>query len=144
MTSWKAQMWSGGGVTAIYLHDPADAATREQVHTILTKLAGDPANGVDRVLDEGEVRKYGGFPGAAYLIVMKQGYTAGGATSGPLVVAQSALHGRSWVLAGVSGDALVVFVMGQGVARGRDLGDDRYAADCSYGGGHLGVSLPFG
>ncbi|MGB6193249.1 MAG: ectonucleotide pyrophosphatase/phosphodiesterase, partial [Terracidiphilus sp.] len=75
--TWKAQLWSGGGVTAVMLHDPSDTATREHVHALLTALAGDPNNGIDQVLDASQIAEHGGFPDAAYLIVMKPGYTAG-------------------------------------------------------------------
>ncbi len=44
---WKVEFYSGGGVTAIMLHDPADTGTKEKVHTLLTKLAADPNNGIE-------------------------------------------------------------------------------------------------
>src|SRR6202012_6211524 len=88
---WKVEFYSGGGVTAIMLHDPADTATKEKVHTLLTKLAADPNNGIDSILDEKQIAERGGFPGASYLIVMKPGYTAVSATSGPLGTGESVL-----------------------------------------------------
>jgi predicted AlkP superfamily pyrophosphatase or phosphodiesterase len=142
VTSWKAQIWSAGGVTAVYLHDPNDTATRERVHQLLTTLAADPANGIDQILDSNQIAEHGGFPDAAYLIVMKQGYTAGGAVSGPLVVASSLLHGSHgfWPLFPEMRSSF--FVLGTGVARGRNLGviDMRQIAPTVAE--ILGVSLP--
>lgn len=122
VTSWKAQLWSAGGVIAVMLHDPSDAATREQVHTLLTTLAVDPNNGIDKVLDPGQIVERGGFPDAAYLLVMKPGYTAGAATSGPLVVPQTVVHGAHgfWPLYPEMHSSF--FVLGDGIAHGRNLG----------------------
>jgi Type I phosphodiesterase / nucleotide pyrophosphatase len=142
VTSWKAQLWSGGGVTAVMLHEPADTTTSEKVRSILTTLAADPNNGIDQVLDARQIAAHGGFPDAAYLIVMKQGYTAGPAVSGPLVVEQSALHGSHgfWPLFPEMHSSF--FVLGQGVARGRDLGTIDMRQIAPTVAGILGVSLP--
>lgn len=142
VTSWKAQLWSAGGVTAVMLHDSADAATKEQVHQLLTKLAADPANGIDQILDAGQIAEHGGFPGAAYLIVMKPGYTMGAAISGPLVVAQSALKGSHgfWPLFPEMHSSF--FILGEGIAHGRDLGTIDMRQIAPTVAGILGVSLP--
>ncbi len=74
---WKVEFYSGGGVTAIMLHDPADMGTKEKVHTLLTKLAADPNNGIESILDEKQIAERGGFPGASYLIVNEAGILSG-------------------------------------------------------------------
>ena len=139
---WKVEFYSGGGVTAIMLHDPADTATKEKVHTLLTKLAADPNNGIDSILDEKQIAERGGFPGATYLVVMKPGYTTGSATSGPLVTGESLLKGSHgfWPLFPEMRSSF--FVLGQGVAHHRDLGliDMRQIAPTIAGA--LGLSLP--
>jgi predicted AlkP superfamily pyrophosphatase or phosphodiesterase len=142
VTSWKAQIWSGGGVTAVILHNPSDAAIKEQVRTLLTTLASDPANGIDQILDADQIAEHGGFPGAAFLIVMKQGYTAGPALTGPVVIAQSMLHGSHGFWPFYPEMRSSFFVLGEGVARGRNLGiiDMRQIAPTVAG--ILGVSLP--
>lgn len=142
VTSWKAQLWSAGGVVAVMLHDPADAATEEQVHSILTKMAADPANGIDQVLNADQIKERGGFPGAAYLVVMKQGYAAGAATSGPLVVAATSVRGAHgfWPLFPEMHSSF--FIMGQGVAKGRDLGTIDMRQIAPTVAGILGVNLP--
>jgi Type I phosphodiesterase / nucleotide pyrophosphatase len=142
VTSWKAQLWSAGGVTAVMLHEPSDAATREQVHTLLTTLAADPNNGIDKVLDPGQIAERGGFPGAAYLLVMKPGYTAGSSTSGPLVVPQTAVHGAHgfWPLYPEMHSSF--FVLGEGVAHGRNLGTIDMRQIAPTVASILGVTMP--
>jgi len=46
----------------IVLYDPADTATRDTVHALLDKLAADPANGIEAILDHAAVAALGGFP----------------------------------------------------------------------------------
>jgi predicted AlkP superfamily pyrophosphatase or phosphodiesterase len=139
---WKVEFYSGGGVTAIMLHDPADTVTKEKVHTLLVKLSADPNNGIDSILDEKQIAARGGFPGASYLVVMKSGYTAGAATSGPLVTSGSVLKGSHgfWPLFPEMRSSF--FVLGHGVAHNRDLGviDMRQIAPTVAD--ILGVSLP--
>jgi predicted AlkP superfamily pyrophosphatase or phosphodiesterase len=142
VTSWKAQLWSAGGVTAVMLREPADTTTSEKVRSILATLAADPNNGIDQILDASQIAEHGGFPDAAFLIVMKPGYTAGPAVSGPLVVEQSTLHGSHgfWPLFPEMHSSF--FVLGQGVARGRDLGTIDMRQIAPTVAGILGVSLP--
>jgi predicted AlkP superfamily pyrophosphatase or phosphodiesterase len=142
VASWKAQLWSAGGVTAVMLHGAADTATKQQVQDILTKLAADPENGIAQVLDADHAKQHGGFSGASFLVVMKPGYTTGAALSGPLVVAQSAVRGSHgfWPLFPEMRSSF--FIMGAGVARGRNLGviDMRQVAPTVAN--ILGVRLP--
>lgn len=85
ITSWKAEPWMAGGMAAIMLHDPSDRETAEKVRAMLDKLAADPENGIAQVLDHEQIAKRGGFPDAAFLLVLKQGYYTMPGTSGPLV-----------------------------------------------------------
>ena len=142
VTSWKAQLWSGGGVTAVMLHDPADAATSQQVKDILTKLAADPENGIDQVLNADQIPQYGGFPGAAYLVVMKQGYVAGPAQSGPLLVTQPGNRGTHGFWPQFPEMRSSFFILGKGVARGRDLGTIDMRQIAPTVAAILGVAMP--
>jgi len=142
VTSWKAQLWSAGGVTAVMLHDPADTATKTQVHDLLGKLAADSENGIDQALEADQIAQYGGFPGAAFLVVMKPGYTMGPAQSGPLVVAQSALKGSHGFWPQFAEMHSSFFILGNGVAHGRDLGTIDMRQIAPTVAGILGVSLP--
>jgi predicted AlkP superfamily pyrophosphatase or phosphodiesterase len=140
--AWKVSFWSSGGMTAVVLKDKMDAATREQVKGILDKLAADQANGIDQVLDEQQIAEHGGFPNATFLVVMKPGYVAGAATSGPMVVEQTTVHGTHGFWPLMPEMRASFFAMGQGLAKGRDLGliDMRQIAPTVAG--IMGVNLP--
>lgn len=83
--SWKAMIWGAGGSEAIVLHDKNDATTKAQVSALLAQLASDPANGIERVIPEEELRARGGFPDAAFLVALRPGFVAGENISGELV-----------------------------------------------------------
>ncbi|WP_058185228.1 alkaline phosphatase family protein [Terracidiphilus gabretensis] len=140
--TWKAQFWSSGGMTAVILKDKMDTATREQVKAVLDKLAADQANGIDQVFDDKQVSEHGGFPNASFLVVMKPGYVAGAATSGRMVVEQTTVHGTHGFWPLMPEMRASFFAMGQGLAKGRDLGviDMRQIAPTVAG--IMGVNLP--
>jgi hypothetical protein len=56
------------------LKDPKDAAVAEQVRALLRKLAADPANGIDRVLEADDLHARGGFPAAQFFVGLKPGW----------------------------------------------------------------------
>jgi predicted AlkP superfamily pyrophosphatase or phosphodiesterase len=85
ITSWQAIPWPAGGMAAVMLADPGDAAVRRRVADLLAKLAGDPANGIDRVLAHDAVVESRGFPDAADLVLLKIGYEVGLALTPPLI-----------------------------------------------------------
>ena len=140
--SWKAEPWIGGGMAAIMLHDPTDAATLEQVRKILQQIAADPANGIAAVMNREELRETGGFPDATFLVTLKPGYVTGTSLTGPLVTdtAQKGTHGYDPLTTPQMRSSL--FLAGKGVSRGRDLGviDMRQIAPTLAQ--LLGVALP--
>jgi predicted AlkP superfamily pyrophosphatase or phosphodiesterase len=140
--SWKAQPWLGGGMAAIMLHDPADTETRDKVRGLLEKLAADPANGIEAVLGHEEVARLGGFPDAAFVVTLRPGYNTGGGLTGPLVsdTAQKGTHGYN--PATTPDMRASFFIVGKGVAHGKDLGviDMRQIAPTLADS--LGVALP--
>jgi hypothetical protein len=142
VSSWKAQLWSGGGVTAVMMHDPADGAAKARVREVLEGLKGNPEAGVDRVLEGPEIAEHGGFTGAAFLIVMKPGYVRGAGVSGPLVVKQTVVHGTHGFWPEFAQMHSSFFVMGEGMARGRNLGVVDMRRIAPTVAGILGVSLP--
>jgi len=93
--SWKAMIWGAGGSEAIVLHDKNDTATKAKAAELLAKLAADPANGIDRIISEGELHARGGFPEATFLVALRPGYVTGENVSGDLVTASSVkgMHG---------------------------------------------------
>jgi len=93
--SWKAMPWPAGGMAAVMLANPEDAAVRAQVGALLARLATDPANGIERIVTHEALEATRGFPDAAYLVELKIGYEIGLAFAPPVVSAPSNLgmHG---------------------------------------------------
>ncbi|HLJ87195.1 MAG TPA: ectonucleotide pyrophosphatase/phosphodiesterase [Candidatus Angelobacter sp.] len=120
--SWDAEPWISGGSAAIVLKDPADAQVLSKVKTMLDKLTSDPANGIERVLDQREMHEMGGFSTAAFGISLKPGYKFGGNRSGALVTGTqvSGMHGY---LPSLPEMRSVFFILGPGVVEGRQLGE---------------------
>lgn len=119
---WKAIPWPAGGSAAIMLKDPGDQATREMVAGLLAQLASDPANGIDRIMSEEEIRKGGGFPDAAFLVSFKAGFELGYGFVPPLVAAPANLgmHGYAPDLPEMRAS---FFLVGPGLPAGKSLGE---------------------
>jgi predicted AlkP superfamily pyrophosphatase or phosphodiesterase len=81
---WKAQPWIHAGSAAILLKDPKDDATRAKVGELLHRLALDPDNGIERILDPKEIAALGGARDAAFWVDMKPNFVIGAALTGPL------------------------------------------------------------
>jgi len=92
---WKAIPWPAGGAAAIMLADSRDERTSKNVEALLTRLAVDPKNGIDRVLSHGELMRGGGFPDAAFFVSFKLGYELGYGLDGRLTSAPAngGMHG---------------------------------------------------
>jgi predicted AlkP superfamily pyrophosphatase or phosphodiesterase len=121
ITDWKAMPWVTGGSAAIVLKEPGDSGIRAQVHELLRKLAEDPANGIDRVLDGEELHKRGGYPTAAFFVSLKPGWRTGSALDGP-VLSKTKPGGTHGELPDVPDLRAAFFLVGPGVPAGRDLG----------------------
>lgn len=121
ITDWKAMPWVTGGSAAIVLKDPGDAGTLAEVHELLTKLAEDPANGIDRVLEAAELHKRGGYPTASFFVSLKPGWRTGSALDGP-VLSKTKLGGTHGELPDIPDLRAAFFVVGPGVPAGRNLG----------------------
>ncbi|HEY2068043.1 MAG TPA: ectonucleotide pyrophosphatase/phosphodiesterase [Rhizomicrobium sp.] len=89
VTDWQAEPWSAGGSVAVVLKNPNDEAVKAKVRALLAKLAADPANGIDRVIEKPEIEKRGGASEASFWIDLKLGYEMGRSFIGPLVTAGS-------------------------------------------------------
>ncbi len=120
--SWKAEPWMAGGMAAIMLHDPSDKATEQQAKTLLDGLAADPTNGIAEILGRDEIKKRGGFPDAAFLVVLKPGYYTGNALSGSLVTTVPGHRGSHGFSPEYPEMHSSFFAVGAGIARHRDLG----------------------
>jgi predicted AlkP superfamily pyrophosphatase or phosphodiesterase len=139
--SWQAEPWVAGCVAPIMLHDPSDSTTRDAVEKLLQHLAADPSNGIEAVLPHDAVVALGGFPDADFLVTFKLGYCNGGAISGPLVTPSAEKGAHGYNIATTPEMRSSFFIVGHGIAAGKDLGviDMRQIAPTLAG--ILGVSL---
>ena len=119
---WKAQPWSGAGMAAVMLHDPADSQTQAQVRDLLQALKADPNNGIAEVLERDAIKQRGAFPDAAFLIVMKLGYYALADATSPMVSEVPGTLGSHGFSPEYPEMRAAFFIEGPGIARGRDLG----------------------
>src|SRR5580698_6917350 len=97
VTDWKAMLWPAGGSAAVVLADPKDEQVRARVKGLLDKLASEPANGIDRIWSQEEMRQGRGFPNAAFLVSLKIGYEMAYSLSMPLITASSNLGMHGYV-----------------------------------------------
>src|SRR5882724_392812 len=121
ISEWRAMPWETGGSAAIVLKDPKNGLTVATVRTLLTKLAADPANGIDRVLEGDELHRRGGYPNASFFVGLKPGWRTGTALSGPVVssVKAGGTHGELPDLPDLRAS---FFLVGPGVAAGKNQG----------------------
>lgn len=140
-SAWRATLWGGGASAAVMLKDSTDVATRDAVSRLLQRLAADSANGIARVIDAAELRRRGGFPGAVFLVDLREPFTLGWSSRGPLVetVSPGGMHGY---LPDNPAMRATFIVAGPGVTRGRDLGVIDQRAIAPTLARMLGVTLP--
>jgi predicted AlkP superfamily pyrophosphatase or phosphodiesterase len=119
--SWQAAGWGAGASGAVMLNPDAPAGMKERVVALLDRLSKDPANGIQRVLGADELKRRGGFPGAAFLIALQPGYSFGARATGPLVT-ESSLRGMHGYLPEVPDMDSTFLIAGPRVPAGRSLG----------------------
>jgi predicted AlkP superfamily pyrophosphatase or phosphodiesterase len=139
--SWKATVWEAGGTIAIVLRDKNNAITKAKVAQLLKKLAANPANGIDRIVPEAELRARGGFPDAAFLVALRPGFLAGENVSGPLVTPTKTkgMHGYWPDLPAMNSS---FFIFGPGLPAAHSLGPIDMRAIAPTLAQFLGLSLP--
>ncbi|HEY2462510.1 MAG TPA: ectonucleotide pyrophosphatase/phosphodiesterase [Steroidobacteraceae bacterium] len=120
--SWTAQPWSGAGMAAVMLHDPADSQTESKVRDLLHALQADPNNGIAEVLERDAMKQRGAFPDAAFLIIMKLGYYALADATSPFLSDVPGTLGSHGFSPQYPEMRAAFFIAGTGIARGRDLG----------------------
>ena len=121
ITDWKAIPWPTGGSAAIVLKDPSDNATLSQVRELLAKVASDPANGIDRILEAEELRRAGGYPTASFFVGLKPGWRTGSALDGP-VLSKLKVGGTHGAMPDLPDLHASFFLIGPGVPAGKSLG----------------------
>ena len=139
--SWKAAIWGAGGSEAIVLRDKNDGATKTQVATLLATLAGDPANGIDRIIGEEELHARGGFPDATFLVALRPGLVTGEAVSGDLITVTKykGMHGYWPDVPDMNSS---FFIAGPDIPAGHSLGAIDMRSIAPTLAGILAVSLP--
>ena len=109
---------------------------------ILTDLAKNPANGINRVLRGAEARQYHALPNATFVVDCKASYSMGTALTGAVVRDQQTTTGSHGYLNTHPEMNSSFFAIGAGVAEGKSLGvvDMRQIAPTVAR--ELGVALP--
>ncbi len=119
---WQAQPWSGAGVAAVMLRNPADLQTEARVRELLKSMQADPGNGIAAVLERAEIKQRGAFPDASFLIVMKLGYYALADATSPLLSEVPGIVGSHGFSPEYPEMRAAFFAAGPGIAPHRDLG----------------------
>jgi predicted AlkP superfamily pyrophosphatase or phosphodiesterase len=116
VVSWSAFPSIMGGSAAIILKDATDKVVQDRVKQILAKLAADPANGIDQVLERADIARLGGTADASFWVSMKSGFSIVGGADKALVrdIPGRGTHGYS----PENDEMLSVFtIAGPGIAR---------------------------
>ena len=85
VTGWKASVQVNSGQAYVYLHDPADAVTRDAVRKIFTAKAAQADSGIGRVYEAADIRAVGGDPEAFLALEASPGYQMGPGFAGDFV-----------------------------------------------------------
>ena len=121
ISEWRAMPWETGGSAVIVLKDPRNGLTTATVRALLTKLAADPANGIDRVLEGEELHRKGGYPNASFFVGLKPGWRTGSSLTGPVVTSVKA-GGTHGGLPDLPDLRAAFFLVGPGVPVDKNLG----------------------
>jgi predicted AlkP superfamily pyrophosphatase or phosphodiesterase len=139
VVEWKAIPHVDGGSAAVVLNDES---VRGQVAALLAKLAADPANGIEKVLDARDIAGLGGWTRAAFWMDMKTNFSvvASVAAGGPQ--AQVRKVGGTHGYAPSHPELLAsFFIAGPGVKKGLDLGEIDMRAVAPTLAGVLGLKM---
>ena len=123
VASWLAMPWIAGGSAAIMLARPDDAGLKARVKTLLDRLAANPANGIDQIVDHDRLVSMGGNPQASFAVNLKPGFVtdifrgAAAPVTGPSPV--KGMHGYFPSPAALDATLLL---LGEGIPAGKDLG----------------------
>ena len=121
IASWDAAPWPSGGVAAVILRDPRDASLQARVKRLLMKMKDDPTLEIARVIEQPELTRMGGYPEASFLIDLKLGADVGSSLTGSEVQPAPGT-GQHGYLPDRPEMRASLFIMGKGIAAGRNLG----------------------
>jgi predicted AlkP superfamily pyrophosphatase or phosphodiesterase len=143
IASADATPWGSGGSFAIRLARPRDLALKAKVKAVLDKLAADPAAKIERVIEGLEIEREGGNPGASFYVNLKIGAVAGPFVNGSLPLAfASPVKGMHGYFPAAPEMRSVFMLMGQGIPKGRKLGEIDMRAIAPTLARLMGASLP--
>jgi predicted AlkP superfamily pyrophosphatase or phosphodiesterase len=136
--TWDAAPWPAGAGVAVMLHQ---LEAKARVKAMLDKLAANSEYGIARIIEGADLARMGAFPDAAYYVELKPGYSLGSASSGPIVTPAPST-GTHGYLPDRPEMRSSFFLLGRGLAAGKDLGiiDMRQIAPTLAA--ILGVKLP--
>ena len=123
VASWLAMPWIAGGSAAIMLARPDDAGLKARVKTLLDRLAANPANGIDQIVDHDRLVSMGGNPQASFAVNLKPGFVtdifrgAAAPVTGP-----SPVKGMHGYFPGPAALDATLLLLGEGIPAGKDLG----------------------
>jgi len=141
ITAWKAEPWDSGGSSAIMLANPDDAALQAKVAALLRKLAADPANGINEVIDRKGIAALGGGVEPSFWVDYKIGYEAGHKLDGALVTPGS-IKGTHGYFPTHPEMRATFIINGPGIAKSGSLGEIDMRDIAPTVAKILGVSLP--
>ncbi len=122
--SWEASPWNSGGSSAIMLARPDDASLQAKVSAMLASLKVDPKNRIAAIAGRDEIKAMGGNPLASFYVSFELNAYAGGfkGADAPLI-GPSASKGTHGFFPANPQMRSAFMMMGQGVAKGRNLGE---------------------
>ena len=141
VADWQAMPWNDGGSAAIVLKEPGNAALVAKVQALLAQLQGNPAYGIERVLDHAQLVERGGTAQASWFVLFKPGYEMAIKPDAPLPAPSHyrGMHGYDPALAQMRSTFLIE---GRGVPAGKDLGAIDMRDIAPTLARSLGVALP--
>jgi predicted AlkP superfamily pyrophosphatase or phosphodiesterase len=120
---WQAQPWALGCMFAIMLNKPDDVAVKQQVHDLLEKLAAQPSNGIEEILDSNQIASVGGPPEATFVVTLRNGYAPGPNLTGALVTDVPGHRGTHGYNPQTTQEMRAsFFAAGKSIAHGKNLG----------------------
>jgi hypothetical protein len=142
VTSWRAFAWNAGGAAGIVLKDPFDTALRRRVGDVLQRLSAGPAGGIERIVDGAGLTALGGFSAASLVVGLRPGFRTGAALAGPVVRPAAEPGGTHGYLPAPRDMEASLFIAGDGIPAGRNLGQIDMRDVAPTLAAKLGVRLP--
>lgn len=142
VASWDAMPWPSGGSIAVVLARPEDAALAGTVGALLERLAADPQARIARVVGKAEIAGLGGNPQASFYVDLKPGALAGAFAADAPLAKPSRYKGMHGYFPAMPEMRSTFLVMGQGVAKGRNLGEIDMRAIAPTLANAMGAKLP--